>query len=181
MPRLFLLLVCFVATSAAPVFAQQINLAVPVRIAYFSPSRVFAESADGKAATARLSALESERAKEAQEKTVAIEKMERTLQQGAAVLSETARDLRTKELEKFRVDTERFIEDAQAELMGVRRDAESAFLVKLRPAVERVIQDNAIQLLFNFDSGVLAWGEPSLDVTNQIVKLIEAEQAQPKK
>jgi hypothetical protein len=73
-----------------------------------------------------------------------------------------------------------FIEDAQAELMGVRRDAESAFLVKLRPAIERVVKDNAIQLLFNFDSGVLAWGEPSLDVTNQIVTLIEIE-AQPAK
>ena len=91
MPRLFLLFACFVAASAAPVFAQQVNLSVPVRIAYFSPSRVFAESSDGKAATARLSALESERAKEAQDKNVAIEKMERTLQQGAAVLSETAR------------------------------------------------------------------------------------------
>ena len=181
MPRLFLLFACFVAASAAPVFAQQVNLSVPVRIAYFSPSRAFAESSDGKAATARLNALESERAKETQDKNVAIEKMERTLQQGAAVLSETARDLRTKELERFRLNTQRFIEDAQAELMGVRRDAESAFLVKLRPAVERVIQDNAIQLLFNFDSGVLAWGEPSLDVTNQIVTLIEAEQAQPKK
>ena len=61
---------------------------------------------------------------------------------------------------KFRVDTQRFIQDAQAELMGVRRDAESAFLVKLRPAIERVVKDNGIQLLFNFDSGVLAWGDP---------------------
>ncbi len=179
MTRLLPVLVCLAAASASPAFAQQANLSVPVRIAYFSPSRVFAESSDGKAATARLNALETERAKAAQDKTLAIEKMERTLQQGAAVLSEAARDIRTKELEKFRVDTQRFIEDAQAELMGARRDAESAFLVKLRPAIERVVKDNAIQLLFNFDSGVLAWGEPSLDVTNQIVTLVEAK-PQPK-
>ena len=57
--------------------------------------------------------------------------------------------------------------------MGVRRDAESAFLVKLRPAIERVIKDNGIQLLFNFDSGVLAWGDPSLDVTLEILKHVE--------
>ena len=180
MPRLFLLLVCLVAASASPVFAQQVNLSVPVRIAYFSPSRVFAESSDGKAATARLNALETERAKGAgQERGHRKDGADAAARSGC--VSETARDLRTKELERFRLDTQRFIEDAQAELMGVRRDAESAFLVKLRPAVERVVKDNAIQLLFNFDSGVLAWGEPSLDVTNQIVKLIEAEQAQPKK
>lgn len=33
--------------------------------------------------------------------------------------------------------------------------------------------DNAIQLLFNFDSGVLAWGDPALDVTGQIVSEVE--------
>ena len=54
--------------------------------------------------------------------------------------------------------------------MGARRDAESAFLVKLRPAIERVVKDNGIELLFNFDSGVLAWGDPSLDVTPMILK-----------
>jgi Skp family chaperone for outer membrane proteins len=89
------------------------------------------------------------------------------------VLSEAARGQRTKELEKFRLDTQRFIEDTQAELMGVRRDAETAFLVKLRPAIERVVKDNGIELLFNFDSGVLAWGDPSLDVTPQILKHVE--------
>jgi len=144
-------------------------------MAYFSPSRAFALSSDGKAATARLTALESERAKAAQEKNLALEKMERTLQEGTSVLNEAARDVRAKELEKFRIDTQRFIEDAQAELMGVRREAESAFLVKLRPAIERVIKDNAIQLLFNFDSGVLAWGDPSLDVTDQIVTVVDVD------
>jgi Skp family chaperone for outer membrane proteins len=172
--------VCFVVVSAAPAFAQ-LAVTPATRIAYFSPSRAFAESSDGKAATARLTVLESERAKAAQEKNLALEKMERTLQQGTSVLSDAARDLRTKELEKFRLDTQRFIEDTQAELTGVRRDAESAFLVKLRPAMERVIKDNAIELLFNFDSGVLVWGDPSLDVTNQILKLIEAEPSGPQK
>lgn len=181
MSRFLPLFVCLGVSSAVPALAQSAGAAVSVRIAYFSPSRAFAESSDGRAATARLSALESERAKAAQEKNLAIEQMERTLQQGAGVLTETARELRAKELERFRLDTQRFIEDAQAELMGVRRDAESAFLVKLRPAIERVVKDNAIQLLFNFDSGVLAWGEPSLDMTNQILKIIESEPAPPPK
>ena len=48
-------------------------------------------------------------------------------------MSKTAVGQRTKELEKFRLDTQRFIQDAQAELMGVRRDAESAFLVNRAP------------------------------------------------
>jgi Skp family chaperone for outer membrane proteins len=174
MTRILSLLVCFVAFTAGPVRAQSPNEALSSRIAFFSPSRAFADSADGKAATARLSALEADRAKAAQEKEAALQKLERSLEQSASVLSDAARGQRTKELEKFRLDTQRFIEDAQAELMGVRRDAESAFLVKLRPAIERVVKDNGIRLLFNFDSGVLAWGDPTLDVTSEILKHVES-------
>ena len=174
MTRVPSLMVCLVGLTAAPALAQSPNASIPSRIAFFSPSRAFVDSADGKAATARLTALEADRAKAAQEKEAALQKLERSLEQSAAVLSEAVRGQRTKELEKFRLDTQRFIEDAQAELMGVRRDAESAFLVKLRPAIERVVKDNGIQLLFNFDSGVLAWGDPSLDVTSEILKHVES-------
>lgn len=174
MTRLLSLLVCLVAVTARPALAQSSNASVSSRIAFFSPSRAFAESADGKAATARLTALEADRAKAAQEKEAALQKLERSLEQSTSVLSDAARGQRTKEVEKFRLDTQRFIEDAQAELMGVRRDAESAFLVKLRPAIERVVKDNGIQLLFNFDSGVLAWGDPALDVTSEILKHVES-------
>jgi Skp family chaperone for outer membrane proteins len=173
MTRVLSLLVCLAAVTPRPALAQTPNAAVASRIAFFSPSRAFTASTDGKAATARLSALEADRAKAAQEKEAALQKLEQSLEQTTAVLSESARGVRTKELERFRLDTQRFIEDAQAELMGVRRDAESAFLVKLRPAIERVVKDNGIQLLFNFDSGVLAWGDPSLDVTLEILKHVE--------
>ena len=173
MTRVLSLFLCLAAVTASPAPAQTPSAPVHSRIAFFSPSRAFAESTDGKAAAARLTALESDRAKAAQEKETALEKLERSLEQSTAVLSEAARGQRTKELEKFRLDTQRFIEDTQAELMGVRRDAETAFLVKLRPAIERVVKDNGIELLFNFDSGVLAWGDPSLDVTPQILKHVE--------
>ena len=174
MTRVLSLFVCLAALISTPVFAQVPALSVQSRIAFFSPSRVFAESTDGKAATARLTALETDRSKAAQEKEIALQQLERTLEQSTPMLSETARGQRAKEVEKFRLDTQRFIEDTQAELMGVRRDAESAFLVKLRPAIERVIKDNGIELLFNFDSGVLAWGDPSLDVSAQILKHVES-------
>jgi len=173
MTRVLSLFVCVAGITANPALAQSSNASLASRFAFFSPSRAFTESSDGKAATARLSALEADRAKVAKEKEAALRKLEQSLEQTTAVLSDAARGQRTKEVERFRLDTQRFIEDTQAELMGVRRDAESAFLVKLRPAIERVIKDNGIQLLFNFDSGVLAWGDPSLDVTSQILKHVE--------
>src|SRR5688572_13417671 len=113
MTRILSLLVCFVAFAACPARAQSPNESLSSRIAFFSPSRAFADSADGKVATARLTALEADRAKAAQEKEAALQKLERSLAQSASVLSDAARGQRTKELEKFRLDTQRFIEDAQ--------------------------------------------------------------------
>jgi outer membrane protein len=167
--RLFAV-VCVLLAGAASASAQGSS---PVRMAYFSPARVFAESSAGKALAARIEVVESERARTLQERTDRIAEMERTLQQGAAVLSESARGLRVKELEKFRLDTQRFIQDTQAELTGVRRDAESAFLLKLTPAAEQVIKVNGIQLMFNGDSGVLWWADPQLDLTDQVVKAVD--------
>jgi Skp family chaperone for outer membrane proteins len=91
MTRILSLLVCFVALAAGPARAQSQNAALSSRIAFFSPSRAFADSADGKAATARLSALEADRAKAAQEKEAALQKLERSLEQSASVLSDAAR------------------------------------------------------------------------------------------
>src|SRR4029453_17750092 len=177
MLRQTFLTVILLGAGAVPAFAQ---VSAAVRIAYFSPSRVLADSPEGKAVATQMTAIEAERKKTIQERTAKLEQMERGLRQSSSVLSESALGQRTKELEKFRIDTQRFIEDAQAELMGFRRDAESVFLVKLRPAVERVIKDNAIQLLFNFDSGVLAWGDPTLDVTDQVISQVGKETAAAK-
>ena len=91
MTRVLSLCVCLAALTATPAFAQSPNASISSRIAFFSPSRAFAESSDGKAATARLTALEADRARAARDKEAALEKLERSLEQSTAVLSEAAR------------------------------------------------------------------------------------------
>jgi len=64
-----------------------------------------------------------------------------------SVLSADARARQTREVERFRVDVQRFIEEAQAELVGAQREIESAFLARLRPAVEQVAKAKQLQHL----------------------------------
>ena len=141
-----------------------------IRLACFSPQRAFAESAEGKAGIATLTALQEKRAREIEERNKALQAQEQALQQSLAVLSEDARSQRTKELEKFRLDTQRFVQDAQAELLGAQRDIESAFVARLRPAVEQVARSRGIQLVFNLDDDSIAWADASLDITAEVVK-----------
>jgi Skp family chaperone for outer membrane proteins len=46
---------------------------------------------------------------------------------------------------------------------------QTAFLAKLQPAVEDVAKQQSLAFVFNEDTGVIVWAEPSLDITPQIV------------
>jgi Skp family chaperone for outer membrane proteins len=100
-----------------------------LRVACFSPQRAFAESAVGKEAIARLRSLQTEKARVVDERTKALEAQEQAFERSSPLLTEAARTEKSKEIEPFRVDVQRFIEDAQAELMGVQREAETAFVI----------------------------------------------------
>jgi Skp family chaperone for outer membrane proteins len=140
------------------------------RLAYFSPERAFAMSPDGKAAEAKLTALEAERSKELSARTARLKDMQDSLQRSASVLGDAGRRQREIEIERFEIDTKRFLEDAQAEFLGIRRDFENTFLTKLRPALDSVAKERGFLFVLNEDSGLLAWANPTLDITADVVK-----------
>jgi Skp family chaperone for outer membrane proteins len=144
------------------------------RMAYFSPQRAFALSADGKVAQARLSALEAERTKELNARTARLNDLRDALRKNDAVPGEPARQQRELEIQRFEIDVKRFLEDAQAEFLGIRESLENAFSAKLRPAIAAVAKERGLLFLFNEDSGLLAWADPSLDITADIARRIDA-------
>jgi outer membrane protein len=141
-----------------------------IRLGCVSPQRVFSESADGKAAIARLTALQEEKARAIEDRNKALQSREQALQRSAPVLTEEARTQQSNAIEKFRIDVQRFIQDAQAEVSGVQREVESAFVFKFRPAVEKVAQEKGLQIVFNLDEGLISWADASLDITTEVVK-----------
>jgi Skp family chaperone for outer membrane proteins len=140
------------------------------RLAYFSPERAFAMSPDGKAAQAKLTALEAERGKELAARSARLKDMQDSLQRSTGVLGDAGRRQREIEIERFEIDTKRFLEDAQAEFLGVRRDFETTFLTKLRPALDSLAKERGFLFVLNEDSGFLAWANPTLDITADVVK-----------
>jgi Skp family chaperone for outer membrane proteins len=177
--RLRWLIVVASLLAPAPVLAQPPNQSPPanlnIRVACVSPQRVFAESSDGKAAIARLSALQDEKARAIDEKNKELQGQEQALQQTGSLLSEEARNQRSSAIDKFRIDVQRFIQDAQAEVSGVQRDVESAFLAKLKPAIAKVARDGGFQLVFNLDEDLISWADPSLDITPDVVKQLASQ------
>ncbi len=158
------------SAQAAPA-APRASLTFDSRFAAFSPQRAFAESADGKAALARVTTLRTEKARAIDERQRALQAQEQALQQNSGVLSEPALTARRTQIERFRLDVQRFIEDAQAELMGVQRDAETAFLARLRPAVAKVAESKQLSIVFNLDDSIV-WFDPALDITAEVVSAL---------
>ena len=143
------------------------------RMAYFSPQRAFALSADGKAAQAKLSTLEAERTREITARTAKLKELQDALRKSEGVLAEPARAQRELEIQRFEIDVKRFVEDAQAEFMGVQRNFEEAFFAKLRPAIASVAKERKLAFLFNEDAGLLAWADPALDITPDIARRVD--------
>ena len=168
--RLLITVLATLVPMAASAQTRTTSPTAEVRVAFFSPERVFAESADGRAATARINALRDEKARAIEARNKELSGKEQALKTNSASLTERTRRQQTAEVEKFRLDTQRFVEDAQAELMGVERDVESAFLAKLRPAVDKVVAAKGFPLLLSADTPLIVWFDPADDITADIVK-----------
>ena len=167
---LFVALVSLSLPSFASAQAALQADALMARLAYFSPQRAFALSSDSKAAEARLSALEAERGKELAARNAKLQDMQKSLQQSGSVLGDTALRQRELEVERFQIDMKRFLEDAQAEFLGVQRNLENSFFAKLRPALDAVAKERNLLFVINEDTGLLAWANPALDITADVVK-----------
>ena len=174
MPKLAasaLVLSLVLPSIAAAQSSQSLN-ADAIRLAYVSPQRAFFESNDGKAARAKLDSLQSEKSREADARNAKLKVLQQELAQRSSVLAESARRDREQEIDRFQLNLQRFMEDAQAEFLGVRRDLENAFLAKFGPAVDSVARKRGVLFVLNQDSGVLAWADPSFDITSDVVALV---------
>jgi outer membrane protein len=169
-----LAIVCAIAVPH-PIFAQTLGTVTfdTVRVAYFSPQRAFSGSTEGRAVIARLTALQTEKSRPLEDKRLLVQAERQAFEQTAPQLSAAARDQRDKALQKSELDVQRLFQDLQSELLGLQRDAETAFLAKLKPIVAQVVKDKGLNVLFNEDSGMIAMADPSLDLTDEIVKRLD--------
>jgi Skp family chaperone for outer membrane proteins len=168
---------CFVVLSVCflmPVVADaQTSNFLDLHLAFFSPQRAFVTSAVGKAAQARIEQAQADKARQIDARSRSLEAQKQDLARSASVPGDAAASQRAKDIDKFEVDLQRFIQDAQAELTGFQRDVESEFLVKLTPALQQVATEKSLAMIFNEDSGLLAWAHPSLDITAEVVARLD--------
>jgi outer membrane protein len=144
------------------------------KFAYINIQRVANESAEGKAATARVKALNDKKVAELGEKNKALQANQDKLAKSGSVLSDVARGQLEKEIERQQVEIQRFTQDAQAEVQELQQELQAQFQQKLVPIIESVGKEKALHMIFSqIDSG-LVWADTGLDITADVIKRFDA-------
>ena len=189
MRALFGAAVLSVMLAAAPTFAQGPAAPAPAPVAqapapqpfpagakygFVNIQRIANESAEGKVATTRVAALNQQKVNELNEKNKQLQAAQQKLEQGGSVLSATAVGQLQKEIERLNIDIQRFTEDAQQEVQGLQAQLQDDFQRKLTPIVQEVSTQRGLHMLFSVADSGLVWGDPSLDLTTEIIKKFDS-------
>ncbi len=133
----------------------------PARIAVVSTQRVSVETIDGKAAQARIQALQQERTADLRTKQQALEATRRELAQ-TKELNGLA-PLQRQETQQ-RADLERASAQAQLDIQNLQRQVSADLQAKLRVVLLELVKARDIQLVLNADAAVL-FVTPDFDLT----------------
>jgi len=145
------------------------------KIGFVNFQRVVAESADGKASSAKVNALFTKKQTEAADKQKTLQANQQKLQTSGSVMSEAARSQLEKEIEKQNIEAQRFQQDAQNEVQELQNELQAEFIKKVTPILQAVATERGLHVLFNAQEAGFAWIDPGLDLTNDVIKKLDGQ------
>jgi outer membrane protein len=150
---------------------------VGAKIAFFQPEIAFQNSAEGKAALARVQALVQKKQNENADKAKQLQANQQKLQTSGSVMNEAARSQLEKEIERQQKEAERFQQDAQAEINELQQEVQNDFVKKLSPIIDALAAEKGLHLVFNAGQSGISWAAPGLDLTPDVIKRLDASKA----
>lgn len=142
--------------------------------AYVDLQRVAAESAIGQAANQRVQALSQEKVAEIEASNAELVASQQKLQQSVGVLSNEAQLQLQTEIEMLNTRVQRQTQDAEAEVGRFQQTQQFEFNSKLGPALDQVGASRGLSFIFSVVDGGIAWANPALDVTADVILALDA-------
>lgn len=144
------------------------------KVAYINPPLIFQQSAEGKAAVARVQAVVQKKQTEGQAKAKQLQDNQAKLQSSGSVMNEAARTQLEKEIERQQREGERFQQDAQAEINEIQQEVNNEFMKKVQPIIDQIAVEKGLHFVFNAPEAGLAWAAPGLDISGDVIKKLDA-------
>ena len=159
--------------------AQTLAAQATPKMAFINLQRIAEGSAEGKIAAAKVQALNQKKVNELTEKNKLLQANQQKLQQGGAVLNDAARSQLEKDIDKLNIELQRFQQDANAEVQELQVELQNQFQQKLMPVVEALVKDMGISILFSVADAGVVYIEPTLDITDSVLRRFDAAMASP--
>ncbi len=197
MKSAFVLVVLSCALAAGPAFAQQsaapataaAQQAAPApqpqaqaprpfpegaKIAYVDLNQIASQSKEGQAAGERIKQLQAKIQADLESRQKAMQAAQQKLEQGGALLSDSARAQQAKEIERMQIDLQRATQDAQQEVNEFTQELQFEFQQKLLPVIAQVANAKGLHFIFSIaDSGVV-YVDPGLNVTADVIAALDS-------
>jgi outer membrane protein len=169
------------ASAPAPAPRPPAPFPEGAKFAFIDIQAVASNSAEGKAATAKLDELRKKKNTELTTTQASLKAMNDKLASGGSVMNDQARAQLEKDIEKGRRDLEFAQTDAQQEVTDMTNQLQGDFQEKLNPVIEQLRIDKGLLMIFSIrDSGVIAV-EPGLDLSSEVIKRFDAAAKTPAK
>ena len=144
------------------------------KFAFVDIQVIASNSAEGKAATAKLDELRKKKNTDLQTKAAALKAMQDKLAAGGTVLSDSARTQLQNDITKGQRDLEYAQQDAQTEVQDLTNQLQDEFQQKLNPILEQVRADKGLLMIFSSrDAGIVA-ADLGLDLSEEVIKRFDA-------
>ena len=169
-------------TPAAPAAAAPAPAQAPAprpfpadaKIAYVDLNTVATASKEGQAAGQKIKDLQAKYQAELEGKQKQLQTAQQKLEQGGAVLSESARAAQAKEVERLQTDLQRASQDAQKEVQEFTQELQLQFQQKLLPVIEQVAKAKNLHFILSIADAGVVWVDASLNVTSDVVAALDA-------
>jgi Skp family chaperone for outer membrane proteins len=153
---------------------------VGAKIALINLQAVASTSNEGKAASAKIQALNTKKTAELTEKTKTAQALQTKLQQGGSVMSDQARAQAEKDLQKMQRELTAMQEDAQQDLRELQDSLQLEFQQRIAPIIEQVAMEKELHAVLGVEAVV--WGTSAIDITAEVIKRLDsAPKTAPKK
>src|SRR5678815_314699 len=172
------------AAAPAPAPVPQAAPAQPpfpagAKYAFINIQRVASESAQGKALSSRVQALNAQKVTELNDKNKALQTSQQKLDSGASVLSDAARAQLAKDIDRQQTEIQRFTDDAQKDVEEMQNELQAEFQQKLGPVIQQIAQEKKLDILFSaLDAGIV-WADAGLDLTTEVIRRFDTANPAP--
>jgi outer membrane protein len=144
------------------------------KVAYVMLPLIAQNSTEGRAASTKIEDLQKKKQAELQEKNKQLQAAQQKLSSGGTVLNDAARGTLEKDIERMQREIQFAQQNAQAEVQDLTQELQEQFRQKLMPIIETIGKERGLQVIFSGGDAGIIWADPGLDLTQEVIKRLDA-------